>query len=246
MTKRNSQDTSFEELNSLFTQLTHELRAPTTVLRGFAELLEREIVGPLNEEQREMTQQMSRVSRIVTHTIHQFITLHKALYNASVEQLSSYPIQDITEGAVAWARRNNPSISIPIEVSTLPELVEVITDPDSARVILFQILDNAMKFNTPNGEVRISVTLANSVAAVEIQDTGKGIPFEYQAGLFTNDHPVPLTGVERPHGTGFGLRIAYLLAQASNTTVALVKSDLEGSTFMVSFQLSGPQQNRLQ
>jgi CheY-like chemotaxis protein len=99
--------------------------------------------------------------------------------------------------------------------------------------VLLNLLSNAIKYNRPGGKVRLVCTPgADGKWDLRVEDTGRGIPAEFQDQLFT---PFARLGAEQTEveGTGLGLALSQRLAEAMGGSLSLVSSGPTGSVFLV-------------
>lgn len=79
--------------------------------------------------------------------------------------------------------------------------------------MLYNLIDNAIKYNTDGGKVEVAVTEADTGTTVSVKDTGIGIPPEYQARVFERFFRVDKSRSKASGGTGLGLSIVKHIAQ---------------------------------
>src|SRR5262249_53703120 len=98
--------------------------------------------------------------------------------------------------------------------------------------VLLNLVGNAIKF-TDIGEVRVSVTAANSHFAVTVTDTGPGIPEEHQMRIFEQFHQVESSNTKAKGGTGLGLAIAREIVDMHGRRIWVSSRFGKGSTFQM-------------
>jgi signal transduction histidine kinase len=98
--------------------------------------------------------------------------------------------------------------------------------------VLLNLVGNAIKF-TDAGEVRVSVTAANSHFTATVTDTGPGIPEEHQTRIFEQFHQVDSSNTKAKAGTGLGLAIASEIVQMHGGRIWVTSRFGKGSTFQM-------------
>jgi signal transduction histidine kinase len=105
---------------------------------------------------------------------------------------------------------------------------------------IVNLLDNAVKFNRPGGEVRIeAASLGNGLARATIADTGIGIPFEDQPRIFERFYRVDKARSRAVGGTGLGLSIVKHVIERMGGSVGLESQLGKGSKFTITLPEAG-------
>ncbi len=213
--------------------VSHELKTPLTSIRGFAELIRDGLVKPedvqpfagkiCQESDRLMALvgdilRLSRMEEQVEEPVKEPVDLHK-LAETVLQQLE-HP-----------AEKKKVSLSLQGERLVVPAVPMVIEE------MLFNLCDNAVKYNRPGGRVTVTMEQRNGQAAVVVADTGIGIPKEDQPRIFERFYRVDKSHSREAGGTGLGLSIVKHGALLHHAEV-LLESELEqGTTVTVLFPL---------
>ena len=186
--------------------LSHELRTPVTVIKGYAQLLQRR--GVYDEHAVEqIVEQANRMARL----------LHEVL-DVSTLEAGRLPVNRVRTDLVSLAhscadeaRALTESHIVVVEAPTGP--LEAHVDPDRVRQVLENLLSNAVKYSPGGGEIRLRVEDRRPVAKVSVQDQGLGIAPEALLSVF--DCFYRDAGTARVvEGAGLGLFIARQLVEA--------------------------------
>jgi signal transduction histidine kinase len=103
------------------------------------------------------------------------------------------------------------------------------------------LLSNAIKFTPKGGEVSVRLGSSNSVAAIEVTDTGTGIPEDEQEFLFDRLYRAPGAAASAVPGVGLGLTIVKAIVDAHHGRVTLESEPGVGATFRVELPVDGSQ-----
>jgi signal transduction histidine kinase len=208
----------------LLADISHELRTPTTAIRGEAEITLRgaERSAP---EYREALQRIVSTTRQLGTVIDDLL----AMARSDMETLSmvhqvvdmSAPLAEALSQASALAGENQ----VRIEAARLaPGTVHVMGDAQRLSQLLLLLLDNAVRYSHPGGVVSVSCHAShNASPSVQIQvcDQGIGIPAEELHQVFDRHFRGNGARLHRAAGSGLGLPIAKALAQAHGGSLAL-------------------------
>ncbi|MDW8131417.1 MAG: hybrid sensor histidine kinase/response regulator [Bryobacterales bacterium] len=122
---------------------------------------------------------------------------------------------------------------IVLEVETVPESCRCLADPVCLRVLLENLVSNAIKYNRPGGRVRVGARPANGEVELVVSDTGVGIPKQYQPFLFDEFFRVRQPEAASKPGAGLGLAIVKRIVTELGGRVEVASEPGQGSTFRV-------------
>lgn len=210
--------------------ISHELRTPLTVINGNADLLGRQLVGPLSEEQQMLVSGIHTYARTMTALVNNVITIAGLDSGTLTFDTESVALADALQRVIGPVRRAAAAKGLAFEVDIPDDLPEALADPVHLPQALAQLLDNAVRY-TLSGKVRLSAARYGDVVRIDVCDTGPGIAPEQRETLFTRfaRGAEGLNSSER--GMGLGLAIASELIQRQGGSLWLEHSSPEGSTF---------------
>jgi signal transduction histidine kinase len=114
-------------------------------------------------------------------------------------------------------------------------------DPHRLGQVVDNLLSNAIKFTPKGGEVSVRLGSSNGVAAIEVTDTGTGIPEDEQEFLFDRLYRAPSAAASAVPGVGLGLTIVKAIVDAHHGRVTLESEPGVGATFRVELPVDGSQ-----
>lgn len=210
--------------------VSHELKTPLQSIMGSAELLENGLV-----KQEDIPQFIS----VIRTESARLVTLVEDIIHLS--QLDENPVlpyeeADLCEIArdVASALQGNADKKH-LKVTVAGGNVTVKGVGSFLYEMLYNLCDNAIKYNTEGGCVEISVYNSGGNAAVSVKDTGIGIPPEYQSRVFERFFRVDKSRSKASGGTGLGLSIVKHIAQYHHASIDLRSQAGKGTTISVIF-----------
>jgi signal transduction histidine kinase len=218
----------------LVANVSHELKTPITAIRAHLENLLDGVEQPDPEILEIMLAQSERLGRLVE----QLLDLSK-LESGEVplrrEEVPLAPLvaQVMSEIEVACADRD---VAL---TSHLPEdLPAIEADPERVHQVLFNLVDNAVRFTPEGGAVRIEAERHDGSVLVSVADTGVGIPEAALPRLFERFYRVDSSRARGDGGTGIGLAIARSVVEAHGGTIRAESEPGLGSTFTFDLPLA--------
>jgi signal transduction histidine kinase len=190
--------------------VSHELKTPLTVIRGYAETLAGEDVPP--DVRRDFLDKVLANARRMQQLVDDLLDLSRIESRAWSPRPEPVPLGPLVQDV--WATLRPRADAGQLTLTARFAETTLYADPQAARQILLNVLDNAVRY-TPNGG-RITVTAAPAPGGVqiEISDTGIGIPGEHLPRIFERFYRVDPARSRELGGTGLGLAIVKHLVEA--------------------------------
>jgi len=217
--------------------VSHELRTPLAAIRGYAETL---LDGALEDQANNrrfveiIHAQATRLSNIASD----LLTLSELESNQAARPPKPISVRAALESALRTVESAARVRAVRISCQNLDD-VWVRGNELQLEQVFVNLLDNAVKFNRPNGEVRVDIRATESAAQIVIQDTGIGIPAGDLRRIFERFYRVDKARSREMGGTGLGLSIVRHVLEQMGGTV-LVESRLgEGSRFTLTLPCFG-------
>ena len=212
--------------------ISHELRTPLTAIIGYSELLAEEIVGPVNEMQREQLLRVKSSSLQLLTLIEEILSFARIESGHEPVQLEDVDLREVanTVGAMLRPIAERKALRLTIDVPARP--VRAQTDIAKLRQILLNLMSNAVKF-TEVGEVRLEVIPNGTAAMLRVQDTGIGIASEHLEHVFDAFWQAEHPATRRFGGTGLGLSVARRLAALLGAELEVESIEGRGTTFTI-------------
>ncbi|MBC8282668.1 MAG: PAS domain-containing protein [Nitrospinae bacterium] len=216
--------------------VSHELKTPITAIRGLVEtMIEDEEMSAENHRSflTKTMKQTLRLSNIVTD----LLALSR-LESAGMDIIKEpFDLQDVVNGSVQALLPVSEDTNIPIEIEIADEPVEVLGDREALFQSVNNLLDNAIKYNSADGKVWLSLHIKGRNAVIEVRDSGIGIEPLEQHRIFERFYRVDKARSRQVGGTGLGLSIVKhtILAHGGQLSVESIPGS--GSTFRISLPL---------
>ena len=212
--------------------ISHDLRTPLTSITGYVELLESDDTGPLNEEQRRFLAIVGRNAERLFHLVNDLLFVARLQAGPLELELDDVDLAAVARESVAGAGPYAESRSIGLELVAAGEAV-VLGESGRLTQLLDNLVSNAIKFSPDGSTVTIRVGAEDGVVALEVADSGIGIPEAERSRLFERFFRASTAVSGQIPGTGLGLYIAQAIVEAHGGQIA-VESDVgAGTTFRV-------------
>lgn len=228
-----SLETAYKSQKQFVADASHELRAPLTAIQGNLELIRRHPDQPV-AEQHEAVVEADREAQRLSRLVADLLSLARADAGMSVRR-QRVELDRVVLEAIATARHMARDQSV--ELAALePAMVE--GDADRLRELLLILLDNALKYTPPGGQVIVNLCRHGQNAEVTVRDTGVGIPLEDVSHVFERFYRADPARSQDPSGTGLGLPIARWIAGQHGGEIELQSQPAKGTTVTVKLPLA--------
>lgn len=221
-----------EQMRREFTaNVSHELKTPLHSISGYAELLKNDMVKendriPFAGKIYAEAQRMIRLVEDVISLSH----LDEGAADMKFEETDLY---ELAQKAVQSLEPEADAACISLEVSGISAVVNGI--PRLLYSIIYNLCDNAIKYNSEHGKVIVSVENEKNTVVLSVQDTGIGIAPEHQERIFERFYRVDKSHSKEVGGTGLGLSIVKHAAKIHNAKLEVKSSVGKGTTVIVTF-----------
>ena len=221
-----------EQLRREFTaNVSHELKTPLHSISGCAELMKNGMVKP-EDTVRFAGQIYSEAQRLINliEDIIRLSRLDEGAEDMQRERIDLYALSGSVMDSLGNEAKEN---KITVELCGGPAFIWGVRQLVSG--MIYNLLDNAIKYNKANGSVKLSVSNEGEFSVVKVSDTGIGIPPEYQSRVFERFYRVDKSHSKEVGGTGLGLSIVKHSAMVHNAKIDLQSTPGKGTSITVRF-----------
>ncbi|RKU17244.1 hypothetical protein C6500_15745 [Candidatus Poribacteria bacterium] len=216
--------------------MSHELRTPLNAIIGFAEILRDELVGSINDEQRECINDIHISGEHLLEMINDILDLSKIEAGKMALQLETFSIVEAVEevNAIITALAVKKDLDLTLNY-TQNGMIEA--DRVKFKQIFYNLLSNAVKFTPEGGKVSTKLEIGTTELQAEVVDTGIGISEADQAKLFAPFTQIDTSKSRRYGGTGLGLALTHRLIVLHGGEISVTSREGEGSNFALKIPL---------
>lgn len=230
----------------LFADISHELRTPTTAIRGEAQIALRGNEKSAADYQQSL-RRIEDASRQLGATIDDLLTMARSDIDALSFRKSPVDLGTVLEEVFALGQAMAHARGIHLDLKPAPVALTVLGDADRLRQLLLVLIDNAIRYSRQGGIVRLSarrVEADRPFAVVLIEDCGIGIEAAELSRVFERGHRAPNAQQHCADGSGLGLPIARVLAHGHGGDIEIKSSPVDGTTAIVTLPLLAAQMGR--
>lgn len=213
--------------------VSHELKTPLTSISGYAELIENGLAkqddvvlfaGRIHQEALEMIDLIEDIMKL-----------------SRMDEITSLPVKtriDVSEVARKTVERlQDVAQKKQVALSFVGEPAFIQGSENVLQEIIYNLCENALKYNIPDGKVEVSVVAKEQTAILTVIDTGVGIPEKEQERVFERFYRVDKSHSKKTGGTGLGLSIVKHGVLYHGGTLQLKSTEGYGTTVTVNFPL---------
>lgn len=220
-----------EERNRFLRHMSHELKTPLANIREGSELLVEGAVGQLQGEQREIAGILRENSLQLQRLIENLLSYSEWQSKRSELELAEFRLPPLVKSAIETYQLpiNAHRLNLDLQV----EDVALTADRAKLRLILDNLVSNAVKFTPEDGTIHVRARRDDSHLVIDVADSGPGIPADERQRIFEAFYQgaTPQGGLVR--GTGIGLSVVQEFVQAHGGTIEVVDGEFPGAHFRV-------------
>lgn len=211
--------------------VSHELKTPLTSISGFAELMSQGLVPPdkVREFSLDIQKECTRLTNLVEDII-DLSRLEEGGGDMTWEDIDLYTLcDDVLQSLEPVAKRQAVTLRLAGESLQVRGVYQVL------REMIYNLCDNAIKYNRSGGSVTVTAARSAGRASVAVADTGIGIPYEDQSRVFERFYRVDKSHSRAIGGTGLGLSIVKHAAALHGAEIKLQSQPEDGTVITVLF-----------
>ena len=212
--------------------ISHELRTPLTHVKGYLELLSTESLGVLTTEQKNAIQISQRATGRLESLIDSLILFSLAARGEMTLKLAPVDLNKVAEEIINFSHAKADDHRIELVFNTQTDIPNVQADKEKISWAILQLIDNAIKFTLPGGQVKLNIEPeSEDLIMVSVTDSGIGIPPDRIDEIFEPFHQLDASSTRRYGGTGLGLALVREIVAAHGSVIEVKSVEGKGSRF---------------
>ncbi len=227
---------SEDDQKKFVANVSHDFRSPLTSIRGYLEAMLDGTIPPEMYEKylRIVLNETERLTKLTSS----LLTLNNLNTRGMFLERTDFDINQVIRSTAASFEGTCRQKAISIEMILTEDTLYVNADMGKIQQVLYNLIDNAIKFSHHNSVIRIETSVKKSKLFVSVKDTGIGIPKEDLKLIWDRFYKSDLSRGKDKKGTGLGLSIVKEILNAHNEHINVISTPGEGSEFIFSLQTS--------
>jgi signal transduction histidine kinase len=218
---------------NFITMVSHQLRSPLVAIMQYFETILAGMVGTIDPKPREMLVKARERLDQLMELINDWLDIARMNGGRIVHNQQPISMRELLREQLEILRplADKDGVSLQLEEPRGSDLAA--GDPETLGQVFANLLANAVKYNRPGGSVTARIREEEDRLAIDITDTGLGIPEEHIPYIFDQFYRIKRAGKANEKGSGLGLSIAKKIVEAHNGAIEVTSREGEGSTFTV-------------
>ena len=218
--------------------VAHELRVPMTSIKGYTDLMNAGLAGPLSDQQKQFLEVIRRNLTRMSSLISDLSDINHIESGRMKFDLQSFDLREVVADVSDSLRERIGNRQQTLHIEIEDELPLVYADATRIAQVISNLLSNAHKYTPEGGKIVVRAWPNGRSAFVSVQDNGLGISEEDQEKLFTQFFRAEDTRVREQSGWGLGLSIVRRMVEAQDGEITFESKLGEGSTFTFTIPLA--------
>lgn len=225
-----------EDQRKFISNVSHDFRSPLTSIKGYIEAIQDGTIPP------EMQGKYMGIILFETNRLHKLteslLELNHFGSHGTIMNMEDFDINQMIKTTVLTFEGICMERDLSFKLVLTGEELSVSADPDKIQRVLYNLIDNAVKFSK-NGEiVKIETSIKNEKVLISVKDSGIGIPAEDLNKIWERFYKTDLSRGKDKKGTGLGLSIVKEIIQAHGENINVVSTQDVGTEFIFGLPLS--------
>ena len=206
--------------------VSHELKTPLTTIFATAEIINSGMAG--EEDVRAFAGKITVQAKRLINIIEDIIKLSEFDEGTIIAEYSEFDLYELSFSVAEALQQKADEKQVTVEITGAR--FDVKANKQMIDELLFNLIDNAIKYNKDSGLVNINLSKEDSGFRISVADTGIGIPEEHQSRVFERFYRVDKSRSKKTGGTGLGLSIVKHISEHHGGRVTLTSDTVKGTT----------------
>jgi signal transduction histidine kinase len=223
-----------QRMSDFVSMVAHELRSPLGAIAQYLDVILAGVTAGNPEKERQILARCRERTGALSQLVRDLLDFSRLQHLGRVERtLAPLRLDEILQKTIEFAAQPAAARNITIAFDAAEDLPFVDADRDEMSRLFANLVDNAIKYNRDGGSVRVAARRTDGYVAVEVSDTGVGIPQGAIERLGEAFYRVRTSATLQITGTGLGLSICKQIIQAHHGHLETESEEGKGSTFRV-------------
>lgn len=225
-----------DDQKKLVANVSHDFRSPLTSIKGYSEAM---LDGTIPPEMYEkyLTIVRDESDRLIKLT-NSLLTLNNLNTDGMILDKTDFDINEVIRKTVATFEGTCRQKRISLNLVLTGKTLYVYADMPKIQQVLYNLLDNAIKFSHKDSTIKIETTEKHNKVMVSVKDSGIGIPKENIRQIWDRFYKTDLSRGKDKKGTGLGLSITREIIRSHGENINVISTEGEGSEFIFTLPIS--------
>ena len=220
----------------LVANVSHDFRSPLTSIKGYLEAMQDGTI-PAEMYGKYIDIVINETERLIKLT-NNLLTLNNLNTEGMVLEKSDFDINKVIRQSVSTFEGKCREKKIAIELTLTGEIMDVNADKTRIQQVLYNLIDNAIKFSHKESVIKIETTEKNNTLFVSVKDSGIGIPQDSIGLVFDRFYKTDISRGKDKKGTGLGLSITREIIRAHGENINVISTEGVGTEFIFTLKIS--------
>ncbi|MBW2021309.1 MAG: hybrid sensor histidine kinase/response regulator [Deltaproteobacteria bacterium] len=222
---------------NMMSLVSHELRAPLAATVQYLEVILAGMSGEVSDEARELIHRCNSRLHEMLELFSRWLNMATFDKDKIVEEFSEVAVEEIAQDVIMTMRPMAEEHQVDLSLETADHLPRILGSRPCIEEIVNNLVSNGIKYNKPEGWVKLQIYQDKEGLSVEVSDNGQGIPPEHLPRIFDEFYRVDGRRNAPVKGSGLGLAIAKKMVEAHGGSISVSSEQGKGSVFKVTFPL---------
>lgn len=225
-----------DNIKQLVANVSHDFRSPLTSIKGYLEAIEDGTIGP-EDYDRYIGIVLNETDRLIKLT-NSLLTLNNLNTEGMVLEKTDFNLNKVIRHTAQTFEGKCKEKKIVFKLTLTSDIMMVYADKTRIQQVLYNLLDNAIKFSSNNSFIAIETREKHGKLFVSVKDSGIGIPKDSIGLVFDRFYKTDISRGKDKKGTGLGLSITREIIRAHGENINVISTEGVGSEFIFSLPIS--------
>ncbi len=230
-----SQEREVDQVKTeLISLASHQLRTPLSAINWYTEALVKEEIGKLEPEQKKYLNQIRDANQKMIHMVYDFLNVSRIELGTITIKFSNIDAVELAKSTIDEIRPLLHEKKISLKEHYGPRLKNIQADQKILRVVLQNLITNAVKYTAPKGKISVDLNLnKQGTLKLVVADNGHGIPKNQQQKIFSKLFRADNATKLDAEGNGLGLYLVKSFVDLCQGKISFTSKENKGTTFIV-------------
>lgn len=227
-----------EKMKTEFVSLAaHQLRTPLSIIKWSISMLDKGDFGKLTKKQSEVVKNTFHSNERLIALVNSLLNITRMEDGRYIYKLVKSDISEIINTALDSYKGEADKKKLKIEYKKEKNLPKIMADREKVRIVIQNLIDNAIKYSSDSGKIKITLSKEGKNIKFEVKDFGIGIPKPQQNKIFQKFFRADNAVTMNTSGSGLGLFLSKNIVESHGGKISFTSKENEGTTFCFSLPI---------